>query len=76
MAFNPMDFMKISERLKKFQADHPKVLAFSQAALGSLREGAVIEISVTSPEGEKMTTNMRVNSDDVETMQMLMGMGR
>ncbi len=76
MAFNPMDMMKIGERLKKFEADHPKVFAFGRAAAGSMREGAVIEMSITSPEGEKITTNMRINADDVETLQILMGMGR
>lgn len=76
MAFNPMDMMKLRDRLTKFQADHPKVLAFGQAAMGSVREGSVIEMSVTTPEGEKITTNMKVNADDVETLQMLMGMGR
>lgn len=76
MAVNPMDIMKLRDRFTKFQADHPKVLAFGQAAAGSIREGSVLEMSVTSPEGEKITTNMRVNADDVETLQMLMGMGR
>lgn len=76
MAFNPMDMMKIGERFKKFQADHPKVVAFFASARGDVREGTVIEMSITTPEGEKKTANMRVNADDVETIEILMNMGR
>lgn len=72
MAFNPMDMMKLGERFRIFQSDHPRVVAFLQSARGYVREGTVIEMSITTPEGTKKTTNMRINANDVETLQTLM----
>lgn len=53
MAFNPMDMMKLGERFRIFQSDHPRVVAFLQSARGDVREGTVIEMSITTPEGTK-----------------------
>jgi len=74
MAVNPMEMMKMAERFRKFQAAHPKVVEFFRSLKGDVREGAVIEMSFTSPEGVKKTTNMRVNADDVETIQTLLSL--
>ena len=72
MAFNPMDMMKLGERFRIFQSDHPRVVAFLQSARGDVRESTVIEMSITTPEKKKKTTNMRINANDVETLQTLM----
>lgn len=72
MAFNPMDMMKLGERFRIFQSDHPRVVAFLQSARGDVRESTVIEMSITTPEGTKKTTKMRINANDVETLQTLM----
>ena len=72
MAFNPMDMMKLGEQFRIFQSDHPRVVAFLQSARGDVRESTVIEMSITTPEGTKKTTNMRINANDVETLQTLM----
>ncbi len=38
------------------------------------REGSVVEVKVTTPEGRDYITNMRVTRDDVETAQILHGL--
>ena len=44
---------------------------FFQAAAQSIGEGSVIEISVTSPEGKKICTNMRVTAEDMDLVRNL-----
>ena len=58
---NPMALMKLMSAKNKFNANHPKVGAFFKAAFGSgLQEGTILELTVTKPDGEKMTTNLKV----------------
>lgn len=71
MAINPMEMMKMKQRLELFNSAHPRVAPFFQAVRGDLREGTVVELKVTTPEGEEKVTNIRLNSDDVETLGMV-----
>ena len=58
-----------------FQKNHPKFRAFLHAArVKGLREGSVIEISILTPEGEKIETNLRVKAEDLEMIQKLAAM--
>ena len=68
---NPMELMKLKGCLDTFKRNHPKVPMFFQAAAQSIGEGSVIEISVTSPEGKKICTNMRVTAEDMNLVENL-----
>lgn len=69
---NPGDMMKMMGALNQFKANHPKVLAFVKAVFGSeISEGTVIEISVTKPGEDKITTNMKVQQSDIELFKSL-----
>lgn len=68
---NPMELMKLKGYLDVFKRNHPKVPMFFRDAAGSIGEGAVIEITVTSPEGRRLCTNMRVTAEDMELVQNL-----
>jgi len=72
MAVNPMDLLKLKERLTVFTGQHPKFPAFL-SAVGSKAavEGAVIEVSVTSPDGQKMTSNIKLTAEDVKSIEIL-----
>ena len=37
----------------------------------ALREGAVIELSVTSPEGKNYCSNIKLNAEDIELINQL-----
>lgn len=77
MNMNPMMLMQIKGMLDDFKRNHPKVPMFFSAAAQSIGEGSVIEITVTSPEGKKICTNMRVTAEDlklVEQMKSMSGM--
>ncbi len=70
---NPMAMMQLGGRLEKFGQQHPRVVAFFKENHQELREGAVVEIRITSPEGRGVVTNMRLTADDEETINILKG---
>lgn len=59
--------------LEKFnQNAHPKVVSYFSSVFGSgVPEGTVMELTVTKPGEEPVTTNMRVTADDLELIQTL-----
>lgn len=71
---NPMALMQIKGMLDTFKKNHPKVPMFFFAASQSIGEGSIIEISVTSPEGKKINTNMRVTQEDLQLIQQFKSM--
>lgn len=67
-----MEMMKLMNRLKVFQKEHPKALAFIRdVSQNGIREGSVIEMKVTDPEGKDYVTNIRVTQEDMETVRIL-----
>jgi len=71
---NPVALMQMGGLLDRFKNNHPKVPMFFKAAAQNIGEGSIIEISVTSPEGRKINTNMRVTAEDLELMEQLKNM--
>lgn len=65
-----MGFMKARETFKK---THPKFAAmFEQIISGRmLEEGSIIEVTVTRPDGTKLTGNMKVQASDMELFSQL-----
>lgn len=73
---NPMALMQMKGLLDRFKANHPKVPMFINAAAQSIGEGSIIEISVTSPDGQKLCTNMKINAEDLQLVEQLKNMAR
>ncbi len=72
MAINPMDMMKIGERLRIFRSQHPRVGSFFQdVRANAIAPGAVIEMKVTSVEGKEYVCNIKVTQEDLETISTL-----
>ncbi len=72
MAINPLALMKMKERMHIFQQEHPKVGPFfSMLREKAVSEGSVVELKVTTPEGEEYVTNIRLTANDVETIHIL-----
>ena len=72
MAMNPIAMMQVAGRIKIFKEQHPKALAFIQSVSeGDLREGSVIEVKVTTPEGKESVSNIKLTKDDIETFNLL-----
>ena len=69
---NPSTIMKIMNAKNKFTENHPKFVAFLSAVFsGGIVEGTIIEIIVTKPGQEPITTNMKVKQSDLDLMQEL-----
>ena len=66
-----MELMKLKGRMELFQTQHPKFSPFlARVGENALLEGTVMELKVTTPEGKEYITNIRLTSDDIESIQM------
>ena len=71
MEMNPIAMMQAAGRIKIFKEQHPKAIAFIQSVSeGDLREGTVIEVKVTTPEGKVSVSNIKLTLDDMETFNL------
>ena len=56
----------------RFQKNHPKFPKFLSAVVqNGIREGSIIEIKVTTAEGESFDSNLKVNANDMEMVEQL-----
>ena len=73
---NPASIMKIMNAKNKFTANHPKFAAFLNAVFSTgITEGTIIEITVTKPGEEPITTNMMVLDWVLELFLLLQDIG-
>ena len=76
MAFNPADLFKVRAAADTFNRNHPKLIPFFGAVKDkAMTPGAVIEMAVTDPSGERIETNLRVQESDLELIKLLMELG-
>ena len=69
---NTQFLMQFMSSLNTFRANHPKFAGFIGMFIKSgIPEGSIIEITVTKPGEEPMTTNMKVQQSDIELIQAL-----
>ena len=63
---------KLRSNINNFRNNHPKFPLFLNAVCkDAIKEGAVVEISVTSPEGKNYTSNLKLNQDDIDLFELL-----
>lgn len=76
MAMNPQAMMQIMGAIGIFKNNHPKFFTFLNAVVKpGLPEDTVIEITVTKPGQEPITTNIKVMQSDLELFNSLKNMG-
>ncbi|MCR4739999.1 MAG: hypothetical protein K5886_07035 [Lachnospiraceae bacterium] len=72
---NIPDVMKAKQAWDTFTANHPKFPAFLNAARNmGIREGTVIGVSITDPEGHTIDSNVKLTASDLELIEMLRAM--
>lgn len=77
MMNNAAAMLKIMSAKNKFTNNHPKFVAFLNAMFaGGIEEDTVIEITVTKPGQEPVTSNIKVRRDDLELLESLREMGK
>lgn len=69
---NPAAIMKLMNAKNTFVANHPKFVAFLGAMFkNGLEEGTIIEVTVTKPGMDPVTSNMKVQQSDLDMIQSL-----
>lgn len=63
---NPMKLMKLKKAWETFTGNHPKFPKFIEAIQNKgLQEGTIIEIIVTTPAGENISSNVKLTTSDM-----------
>ncbi|MGN0402551.1 MAG: hypothetical protein ACI4HQ_09900 [Acetatifactor sp.] len=69
---NPATIMKIMGAKSQFEKSHPKFIAYLKAVFSRpLEEGTVMEITVTRPGEEPVTSNIKLQQSDLELLAQL-----
>lgn len=68
---NPLDMMKFKGMFEKFVTRHPMLPKFFARIQPEVKEGSVIELTVTPPDGEPLKANIKVQAEDMELLQMI-----
>ena len=75
MAMNPMALFKVKKSWDTFCGNHPRFPAFLQAVQNAgIKEGTIIEVTVTTPEGKALTTNVKITASDMQAFEDLKGL--
>ncbi len=69
MDISPIKLMQMKGKLNRFQNAHPKLVPFLNAASARMEEGSIFAITVTSPDGSKIETNLKLSKEDVEFLK-------
>ena len=69
---NPAKIMKMMKAKNTFTNNHPKFVSFlSYVFSGGIKQNTVIEITVTKPGMEPVTSNLKVTASDLELFESL-----
>jgi len=69
---NPTMLFKMKGMWDQFTRNHPKFPLFLRAAQQKgIQEGTILAVSITTPTGEKLETNLRVTAEDMQLFEEL-----
>ena len=75
MAINPAAMIKIASAINTFKQNHPKFITFAEYVFRSgIPVDSVIEITVTKPGEDSVTTNFKVQQSDLDLFETLKSM--
>lgn len=75
MAMNPQAMMQVMSAVGTFKSNHPKFFTFLQTVLKpGIPADTVIELTVTKPGMEPITTNIKVKQSDLDLFESLKNM--
>lgn len=67
---NPMKLVQLKPQIKQFRDRHPKFIQFfASVGRSGIREGSVLEVSITDPDGKKICTNMKLSAEDMKLIE-------
>lgn len=69
---NPAALLQLMNLWSRFQNNHPKFPKFLTAVYqNGLKEGSIIEINVTTADGQSLNSNLKLNAEDMELISQL-----
>lgn len=69
---NPMKLMQIKTMLNTLRENHPKFPFFLDAvSKKALCKDTIIEIKVTTPEGDSFESNLRLKESDLDILRQM-----
>ena len=69
---NPMRILQLKSAWDKFSANHPRFAPFIKAVSAyGIQPGTVIEVSVIPPDGQTLTTNLKITDSDLEMIETI-----
>ena len=75
MAINPAMMIKLMNAKSKFEKNHPKFFSFIKTVFSRpIEVGTIMEITVTRPGEEPITTNIKIQQSDLELLEELKNM--
>ena len=74
---NFMKLFQMKSLWDRFIKNHPKLPMFGRAVIGqAVQEGTIIEISVTTAEGQNLVTNLKISAEDMELLNEALKLAR
>lgn len=75
MPINPLQILKLKDKLNGFRSRHKGFVSFIKAARrDGVPEGSIVDVKLSFPDGNTMTTNFRVTEEDLELMRMIIAL--
>lgn len=72
---NPMKTMKLAVAWKQFIDRHPKFAKFiTEVPKQTFKENTVIDITITTDDGKKYVSNMKISAEDLAVFEELHNM--
>lgn len=69
---NPAALLQMMNLWNRFERNHPKFPMFLKAvAQKGIKEGSIIEIRVTTADGENFDSNLKVSAEDMELVEQM-----
>lgn len=69
---NPAKLFKLKSAWKQFEKNHPRFPQFMDAVKNTgIEGGTIIEITITTPEGKNLSSNIKVTPSDKELLEEL-----
>ena len=69
---NPAAILQMMNLWNRFQNNHPKFPKFISAVMkNAIKEDSIIEIKVTTAEGESYDSNLKINAEDMELIRQI-----
>lgn len=73
MNINPMMLLQLKGEADKFKNRHPKLELFFLDAVNRMDTGSVLEVSLTTSDGQKIRTNFKVTEEDKNLFEQVKG---